>query len=569
MGDCGWSLIPKRAPLLAALVLGACCWAVLFAQVPVASAGSVAPNAFGGLDCNGYSPVQKPIRVSLACRDLANPTYPDDRFWDGSHYIGHDEPDLNFSSPNPGSGNDVTWTFTLGVDPASPATVTSPGHDISHYVELTPAMWFSMNVCDPSSYPLLPCTPESDANAPRCANQAECNGYPGGGSAFMELQFYPPGFGPWVDAPSFDNTHWGAALTVDSLEATQGFRSINENCVEPVNFSFIQRNGVPPGPPSPQLVDLASNIPNGQTLLMNPGDRIRVHIFDAPVPGGGKALETEVRDLTTGESGFMQASAANGFMNTSITDCSGTPFNFQAEYSTAKPNNISPWGAGTESISAAFETGHFVPCTSLSGPARLKLAPGVSDKYFNNCAGPYEEAAPGGDGEGALEPSDAECYPQGDTHGGLASAFPDTITGCLDTLLQNGDLDFDGTAYWPEWPTSTTPTANPSTFQFQPPTSGAAHQPYAAYQFQTDAAFSELSTCAPNRPQGCTVPPPNAPGKFYPYWTLATSPANACIFEFGNVQSGNTFGGTAQYGKLNPNNFPDLSGHFYTNNCPS
>ncbi len=33
--------------------------------------------------------------------------------------------------------------------------------------------------------------------------------------------------------------------------------------------------------------------------------------------------------------GWMQASAANGFMNTSSTDCSGTPYNFQPEYNTA------------------------------------------------------------------------------------------------------------------------------------------------------------------------------------------------------------------------------------------
>jgi hypothetical protein len=31
----------------------------------------------------------------------------------------------------------------------------------------------------------------------------------------------------------------------------------------------------------------------------------------------------------------------------------------------------------------------------------------------------------GDEGEEALEPSDAECYRQGDTHGGLAAAFPD------------------------------------------------------------------------------------------------------------------------------------------------
>ena len=49
-----------------------------------------------------------------------------------------------------------------------------------------------------------------------------------------------------------------------------------------MNFAFIQRDGVPAGPRSPQDSDLASIHPNRQTLLMNPGDRIVVHMFDAP-----------------------------------------------------------------------------------------------------------------------------------------------------------------------------------------------------------------------------------------------------------------------------------------------
>ena len=541
----------------------------LLAVAASSATASVAPNPYGGLDCNGFSPIQKPVKAYLACRDLANPAEEDDRFWDGEHYIGHDEPDLNFTSPVPGSGDDVSWTFTLGVDPSAPPTTSSPGHDISHYFELTPAIWFSMNLCDPSSYPLSPCTPESDSNAPKCTDQFECNGaYPGGGSAFMELQFYPPGFAPWIDAPSFDNKHWGAALTIDSLEGTQGFSHLNERCVEPVNFSFIQKNGVPPGPPSPQQQDFATNTPNGKSLLMNPGDRIRVHVYDAPAPGGGKALMAVVDDLTTGQSGFMQASAANGFMNTSITDCSGTPFNFQPEYSTAKLKNRSPWGAGTEIISASFETGHWTPCTKLAKRGKVVFGPGLSDTFYNECQGPYEEAGPPDeiDEGGALEASDAFCFPQGDTHGALESA-PDLTTGCEDNVFQNGDLDYDGTPYWPEWPTSTTPTAFPSTFQFSPP-STVGHQGYAAYQFQTDAAFSELSTCTPSTPSGCAVPPPNAPGRFYPYWTLVTSPTTGkCTFEFGNVQNGDTFGGPAQYAKIDPNNFPDLASRFYPNSC--
>ena len=66
----------------------------------------------------------------------------------------------------------------------------------------------------------------------------------------LELQFYPPGYGPFIDPASCDTTHWCAALTIDSLESQFNFANLNPNCEEPVNFAFLQRNGVPAGPPA-------------------------------------------------------------------------------------------------------------------------------------------------------------------------------------------------------------------------------------------------------------------------------------------------------------------------------
>ncbi len=91
---------------------------------------------------------------------------------------------------------------------------------------------------------------------------------------------------------------------------------------------------MPADPPSPRLSDLATFTPNASRLLTNPGDKISVHMFDATPSGGGHAFEAVVRDATTGQAGFMQAPAVNGFMNTSVNTCDGTPFNFQPEYST-------------------------------------------------------------------------------------------------------------------------------------------------------------------------------------------------------------------------------------------
>ena len=108
----------------------------------------------------------------------------------------------------------------------------------------------------------------------------------------------------------------------------------------------------------------------------------------------------------------MIASAANGFMNTSITDCSGTPFNFQPEYNSARAQNLIPWGFGPYMINSQFEIGHFEPCASLVNPVT-----DTGDTFYTNCVGLYDSSAE----NSALEPDDAPCYPFGDTHGGTAA----------------------------------------------------------------------------------------------------------------------------------------------------
>jgi hypothetical protein len=524
-----------------------------------------APRTTGELDCNGYSPVQTSVKHSMLCTDIRgfanvdNANNWNSRFYDNGIYIGHDEPDMTFLSSAAGSGNDVTWTETIGKDPAAPPTTTDPGGDVTHYFELTPAPWFSMAICDGDSYPQLPCTAESDSNAPTSR-------FPGAGSAFMEMQLYPPGMPPFVDSTSCDDTHWCAALTIDSLECTAEFAQCNNDCEEPVNFAFIQTNGVPAGPPSPQLSDVETETPNAETLLMNPGDKIKVHMYDAPVPGGhgATAFKVVLDDLTTGQSGFMQASAANGFANTSITNCAGTPYNFQPEYSTASATNIVPWAALRTNISTEFETGHFEGCTSLSKPGHLNIG-GVIDTFYKKCHGVYEKA---GGSEGP-ETSDALCYPAGDTHNGLAQAPGDLLTGCEDNYYQNGDLDFDGQPYYPDWPTGAKPTSTwAGSFVESPPASGGSQ--YSRFFFQTDIALSE-STCTASG-AGCTVPP-NGPGHFYPYWSeLGTS--STCKIEFGNVNSGtgvNAFGQDGEYGtdQQAALGYPEFIGAVMNNTCPA
>ena len=161
----------------------------------------------------------------------------------------------------------------------------------------------------------------------------------------------------------------------------------------------------------------------------------------------------------------MQASAANGFLNTSIADCSGTPHNFQPEYNTAKAGNIIPWAALRRPTSAPSSR----PALRGLHLAQRPVQPNPIDPYdtrpaYNQCQGPYENAGP--PDAKTPEAGDALCYHAGDTHPGYdgvgTSTPPDRMTGCQDNMFQNGDLDFDGTPYWTEWPTGLTPRAFPS-----------------------------------------------------------------------------------------------------------
>jgi hypothetical protein len=540
------------------------------AQPANVSASSSSTPAKGDLDCNGFSTAQKELRANL-CTDISGAIKGawGGKYYDNGKYIGHDEPDTTFLSNAPGSGGNVTWTETLGRDPNGTPGNSHPGRDLSKWFELSPAPWFSMALCDPNSFPGTACTPNSDSNAPTCAGVNCGPTTQGGGSAFMEMQLYPPGNAPFVDSESCDATHWCAALNIDSFTGTPTTNA-NPACEEPVNFAFIQKDGTPTGPPSPQFANLNTFVPNGKTLLMNPGDRISTHMFDAPAPGGGHAFEVVINDLTTHQTGFMQASATNGFMTTSASNCAGNPFNFEPEYNTAAKGNIIPWAALTTNISTEFETGHFEACTSLSEPINNPFDGNDTGGTFNQCNGPYENAAPAD--STTAETGDALCYAQGDTHpnydGEGSSTAPVQVSHCQDNVFQNGDLDFDGTPYWKEWPTGLLTNLYPSSFLEQFPTSNGRQ--YKQFFFQTDVALSE-STCTPTTLSGCTVPP-QGPGGFYPYWTKFQVGPAFCALEFGNVSGFgllNTYGKDAQYGtnQFPTLGYPEFVGPVHNNTC--
>ena len=132
--------------------------------------------------------------------------------------------------------------------------------------------------------------------------------------------------------------------------------------------------------------------------MINGGDMLAVSISDPP-----QGFTTTIRDLTTHQTGIMTASAANGFMNTNIADCSGTPFTFHAEYSTAKQQNQVPWAALEGGVLMQQEIGHSEVCNSVTNQDPFTFLPPAARRYsdpnvFDTCVGGSEGPTPTGEG---------------------------------------------------------------------------------------------------------------------------------------------------------------------------
>ena len=399
-------------------------------------------------------------------------------------------------------------------------------------------------------------------------------------------------------------SRWCAALTIDSLEANFNFANLNPNCTEPVNFAFLQTNGVPAGPPSPQLTDASTFTPNAHTLMINSGDVVVVSIYD---PSQG--FTTTVRDLTTHQTGYITASAANGFMNTNPADCSGTPYTFHAEYSSAKIQNQVPWAALEGGVLMEQEIGHGEVCNSVTNqdPFTTSYPGGQSfsdPNVFDTCVGGSEGPTATGEGpctasgclnattQGATGPvacptnnpasgalcefADGFCFQKG-TRTVLLNGVPTTeearANECYNNRFQNGDLDFDGQSYQPDWPNGS--PNYPTSFQYVGPFTTGGHT-YPQVQFESDIGGSS-NLCNVATGAGCTVPPISA--KFYPFWSLSPlfqlgSHTAGCVWNFGNDQPNTLadFGKDAQYGTPDvaryggtiisaPMRNPSVSGH--------
>ena len=489
-------------------------------------------------DNNGYNEPLCQSRTSLCIDAYDNP---------GDDYVGHDEPSLEFKSSVPGSGNDITYRLTLPKEP--PTRPRQSGQGATWNFQLRPTFWFGLTLCDSQSAPEFTtrCKPDSDTNNlvnPDPTAPDYIGKHPG--NAFMELQFYGPGYVPQFEGFGCTAHQYCAAMTIDSFGQDQNTGVFNTAAcgnyilggVEPINWAYITKSGVSQAPANPLFTgtfsapNLSAVTPDAtKDLFMSPGDRITIHLHDTEA-----GLRVDLFDRTTGQRGSMTASVANGFghilYRPHSETCKEAPYAFHPEYSTANPRG-NTWSAHTYNVAFSDEIGHFENCL-------------VVDAAFN-CA------KPGFQDPGGLDPDDDNnfCVPGSDST--LVQ-----INGCF-----SGDGDWDGQSYRLDWP-GTDPNVtqdralHPQPVLFTSPLANGDTN-YSTIAFETDLPRIEIAGAQDNAPfcnrttgADCVNPPNGA--AFYPFFSTRQHAGTCTWQEGGDLLPGTTndFGGssTTEFGPL-------------------
>jgi hypothetical protein len=535
----------------------------LFALLTTCPLTAQAPTALRSkaLDCSSNS--------GILCAEVY-----DSIGYDGA-YTGHDEPSLLFYSRVRGSGNSSLYRLRIPKDPPTFPKLDGTGGTFNF--QLHPTFWLGMALCGDESAPNpggsaaagpnIPCKPNSDSNMFDGSDPTKSNyigKHPGG--AFLELQFYPP-----PALTGCDLTNWCVAMVIWSLSENMnrpgngpnGVLGNNDACggaLEYPNFAFIQSDGLPFPPGSPGPFGPPVGI-NSNTLLMAPGDELVVRIGDTV-----QGLKVTIDDLTSGKSGFMVASAANGFAQIRFdpngTNCDpathNVPYDFHPMYATSSEHTRVPWAAHSYNIAFSDEIGHFEYCNAV-------------DAEGGNCiqASATDPAGADVDDQGCFDPAF------------FTSLGFVPIGGCF-----GGDSDFDGVPYQNNWPGTLNSAAQDQLLHAEPVrfTSPLFRdregewRNYSRVGFEADLPriegtdVSTNNNCQrhvsnpadPNPGQGCVNPPVGA--SFYPFYTtFGTEEGETCHWQLGGAKvpgTRNTFGGSSatEYGPLLPLAYPAPNG---------
>ncbi len=537
-------LVPGRLRVAGAVLVGA------LSLVGVLLAGD-APKLHAAT--NMPLCVQRP----QMCTELSDPWS-----WHGYTYSsGHDEPSLLFYSTEPGSGNSEQSRLTLPTDP--PARPSEEGTGGTWNFQLHPAFWFGMAMCDDQDAPNpgVPCPPDSDKNIFTSTNPHSAD-YLGltPGTAFMEMQFYPPGWGPvsCTDRNGIQDGKWCAALTIDSVQSNSNTGVANNAACnellgpEPVNFAVITKSGVPVAPARPDTPFFQQAVVTPDTLEFNNGDKLVVNMHDTPA-----GFQVVIQDLTTGQSGSMTASTANGFghalFQPDASTCTLVNYAYHPMFSTSTPDTRVLWAAHSYNVAFSDEIGHFEYCKSVDNSGACSGYPNATDT--------------------SADDDDFPCFAAPVV--GPSGTTVSSLTGCL-----GSDSDFDGPEYQNgTWPGTAGAVAGKvstpirfSGLRFMGPGSSGLRN-YKQVAFETDlpriegSDFSENNDCQrhvsnpadPSPGSGCVDPPVGA--SFYPIYTTTTASDGSCLWQEGGANipgTTNTFGGTstAEYGGLLLSNYP-------------
>jgi hypothetical protein len=494
-----------------------------------------------------------------------------------NEYIGHDEPSVLFYGNAPGSGNDNSYSLTLPTDP--PVKPSQDGNGGTWNFQLRPTFWLGLDMCDDESapnpawsgaaYPNNPCTPDSDSNifASDNAGSAKYIGKAPGG-AFMEMQFYPPGWVKWPVGNSCDATRWCAALNIDSFSEDENTGTpnnatcLNSAGIEPVNFAYLTKDGTATTSADP-LNGARFNLDPVKDFFMNSGDKLQVHMYDTPA-----GFTVVVDDLTAGTQGKMVASTANGFASVkfdpSASSCTLVPHPFHPMYSTSSPKTRLFWTAHTANVSVSDEIGHFEYCSKVIASSPI-LKCGQGGGFDTNNVDPQD---------------DNYCLPVpgfGSTKSSLIH-----VTGCLG-VLGDSDIDWDGVSYDARsWPGSNTNGTvghliTPSPLRFSSPTTtGGANlnkvafenilprnedfrpdDPFGGVQFNCQRHIANPADADPGL--DCFNPPPQS--RVYPFYVTTRSGGICTWNQVGGIHIPNLlndFGGNSksEYGSLLNAHYP-------------